>query len=68
MTWDSIPNKNECLFSIFIYCPKKLRFVRLNDLPRLSELLNDDKQAVASCEITRSHHMHTSLINLDTDV
>ncbi|CAF1676908.1 unnamed protein product, partial [Adineta ricciae] len=68
MTWNTIPNKNECLFSIFFYCSKRPPLVRLSQLPCLSQLLYDDKKTVSSCDITRILDVETKLINIVDDV
>ncbi|CAF1314519.1 unnamed protein product [Adineta ricciae] len=68
MTWNTIPNKNECLFSIFLYCSKRPPLIRLSQLPCLSQLLYDDKKSVSSCDITRILDVETKLINIVDDV
>ena len=40
--WENIPKKNECVFSIFVYCQKKPSFIHLSNSPCLSELLTFD--------------------------
>ncbi|CAF1206326.1 unnamed protein product [Adineta steineri] len=68
MPLDTASNKNKCLFSIFTYCPEKMPFIQLKNIPCLSELLNDDKQLVTSCEVTRARKIQTGLINIETDI
>ncbi|CAF2144141.1 unnamed protein product [Rotaria magnacalcarata] len=66
--WTNIPNKHECLFSIFFYCQKKPPIIRLTISPCLSELINDNVRTIHSCEIKRSRQIQTNIINIDSNI
>jgi hypothetical protein len=66
--WDSAPKKNECLFSIFVYCQKKPPPIEISTSPCLSELFSNNTRIASSCPITRSHKIQTGIINIDSNV
>jgi len=66
--WDSVPKKNECLFSLFIYCQKKPPFIQLSNLPCLSQLLNDDTHIINSCHVTPSRKTQTGIMNIESNI
>ena len=66
--WNSEPKKNECLFSIFVYCQKKLPLVRLFNLPCMSEQFSHNSHVASPCPITRSRKVQTNIINIDSNV
>ena len=68
MLWNSTPQTNECLFSIYVYCQKKPPLIRLFSSPCLSELFAYNTHVVTSCQITRSPAAQTDIINIDSNV
>ncbi|CAF1358150.1 unnamed protein product [Adineta ricciae] len=68
MTWNTMPETNESFFSHFIYCSKRPPLIRMNQLPCLPQLLNDDRNIGTSCAVTRSFNIETNLINIIDDV
>ncbi|CAF1037499.1 unnamed protein product [Didymodactylos carnosus] len=66
--WNSAPKKNECLFSIFVYCQKEPPLIQLSNSPCLSELLSYDTHVTSSCHVTRSRNIQTGIMNIDNDV
>ncbi len=66
--WEKFPKRNECLFSVFVYCQKKPPFIRLSSSLCLSELIRHDVPHVTSCQVTRSRKMYTDIINIDKDI
>ncbi|CAF1344378.1 unnamed protein product [Adineta ricciae] len=68
MTWNTIPDKNECFMSNFMYCSKRPPLVRINWLPCLSQLLDDGRKSITSCDVTRSFNIETNTINIVDDV
>jgi hypothetical protein len=68
MLWYDTPKKNECLFSIYVYCQKKPPSIKLFNSPCLSELFSYNTRIASSCQITRSRAIQTDIINIDSNV
>jgi hypothetical protein len=68
MMWNKRPNRNECLFSIFVHCRSTPLLIPLSQSPCLSDLLNYDTGIAASCQIMRSNVLQKNIANIDRDV
>lgn len=66
--WEKLPKKNECLFSVLVYCQKKPPTVLLADAPCLLELTRHDMPVASSCQVERSRKPYTAIFHINDNV
>jgi hypothetical protein len=68
LLWNNLPEKNECLFSTFVYCQTQPVSIQLSNSPCLLELLSDDTHITASCQIERFREIQTEVMDLENNL
>ncbi|CAF1076786.1 unnamed protein product [Didymodactylos carnosus] len=65
--WNTVPKKNEYLFSIFVHCKTNPPIISLKRIPCLFEIFSQDNSIASSCKIRRSRQIESEVMNIDHD-